>query len=150
MVNPVSFTSTTPRYKLPNLFSGQAQKDVFINEAHAVSDALMHAAIEGESDTPPGSPLEGQCWLIGAAPTGEWAGYPGTLASWQSGQWLFVTPLPGMRLQDLSTGGSLYFDGSWQRPVAPVAPSGGNVVDTEARAAIVNLIETLRDAGLSS
>lgn len=150
MVTPVSFTNTTPRYKLPNLFAGQAQKDLYINEAHALSDALLHAAVEGESNTPPVSPVEGETWLVGPAPTGEWDASASSIASWQSGQWLIVEPRPGMRLQDLSSGGSLYFDGAWQRPAAPAAPSGGNPIDIEARNAIVNLIETLRDAGIFS
>lgn len=150
MSDPISFDSSTPRYSLPNLFSGQAQKEIFVNEAFARLDSLIHAAIEGELSAPPASPNPGQCWLVGANPDGDWTGREGDLASWQGTAWLFVTPRFGLRMLDLSTGGSLFFDGDWQRPAAPAAPSGGTIVDAEARQAIVNLIETLQSAGIIS
>lgn len=150
MSEPISFVSASPRYGLPNLFSGQAQKEFYINEAHARTDALLHPAVMGESETPPASPADGETWLIGQSPSSDWTGHAGSLASWQAGQWLFVEPSIGLRVQDNSTGGMLYFNGSWQRFDAPVSPSGGNTVDTEARMAIVSLIETLREAGIFS
>lgn len=34
MTEPVVFTSASPRFAIPLLFAGQAQKEVFVNEAH--------------------------------------------------------------------------------------------------------------------
>lgn len=40
--------------------------------------------------------------------------------------------------------------GGWQVPEAPPGPAGGATIDDEARAAIVNLIASLRLAGIFS
>jgi hypothetical protein len=84
MPDPISFTSTSPRHELPFLFAGQSQKELTVNEAHARIDALLHPAIEGIADDPPGSPDEGECWLVDAVPTGDWADHEGELACYQA------------------------------------------------------------------
>jgi hypothetical protein len=148
MTDPVSFTSTTPRYFLPLLFSGQAQKEFYVNEAHALTDALLHAACEGEAADPPAAPAEGEGWLVGTGATGAWAGQDGKLASFQAGNWLFAVPNDGMRLFDRSTSQMLLYRGGWQRPTTPAEPSGGTTIDAEARAAIADLIIALTQAGI--
>lgn len=148
MSDPTLFDTVSPRFGLPLLFAGQAQKEVFVNEAHALADALLHGAIEGVASVPPSSPVEGNCWLVGASPTGDWAGQTGTIACRQAGNWLFVAPRDGLRLLDLSTGQERLFFESWKIPVAPAEPSGGATVDGQARAAISQLIAALRVAGI--
>ena len=148
MTDPISFTPATPRYALPLLFAGQAQKEFYVNEAHALTDALLHAACEGEAADPPATPAEGKAWLVGNGATGEWTGEDGKLASRQSGNWLFTTPSEGMQLFDRSTGQMILYRSGWQRPAAPILPSGGTVVDADARTAIADLITALVDAGI--
>ncbi len=148
MSDPIVFTSASPRFGLPLLFAGQAQKEVFVNEAHALTDALLHAAIEGEADDPPAAPAEGECWLIGNAPTGAWADHAGELACCQAGGWIFAVPRDGVRVLDRSTGQDIRYRSGWQRPATPAAPAGGATVDAEARAAIAGLVAALVDAGL--
>src|SRR5690606_18685268 len=100
MSDPIVFTTTTARFGLPLLFAGQAQKEFYVNEAHALTDALLHAACEGEGAAPPASPAAGETWLVAAGATGDWAGQDDALAAFQSGSWLFVQPKEGMRLFD--------------------------------------------------
>lgn len=148
MPDPIAFDSTSPRFALPLLFAGQAQKEAFVNEAHALTDALLHCAIEGEAATPPTTPVEGTNWLVAASPTGAWAGQTGKIACRQAGNWLFVTPRDGMTLLNRANGQQRRYFSSWLAPSVPAAPSGGSTVDTEARAAISSLVAALRAAGV--
>ena len=129
MPDPITFDTISPRYALPLLFTGQAQKEAFVNEAHALTDALIHCAIEGTAAAPPGSPVEGTNWLVGISPTAAWAGQTGKIACRQAGNWLFVAPKDGMRLLDKSNGQERRYSAGWLAPSVPTAPSGGTTVD---------------------
>ena len=128
--------------------AGQAQKEVFVNEAHALADILLHPAIEGEADDPPSAPAEGECWLVGATPTGAWADHAGDVAAYQAGGWIFAAPRDGMRVLDRGSGQDIRYVGGWQRPTAPAEPAGGATVDVEARVAIAELIAALVAGGV--
>lgn len=142
------FDSRSSRLSLPYLFAGQAQREVYVNEALARLDALVHCAIEAQTATPPAAPLEGKCWLIGSSPTGAWSGKAGQIACWQAGQWLFAQPVPGMRVLDRTAGRDMRFDGTWKFAARPAAPSGGTTIDTESRAAITAILAALEAAGV--
>jgi len=148
MPDPISFTSASSRYGLPLLFAGQAQKEFFVNQAHALIDTLLHPAIEGEADDPPAAPEEGESWLVGPAPAGAWAERAGCLASFQAGAWIFAEPRDGLRVFDRGTGQDIRYRGGWQRAVTPAAPAGGATVDSEARTAIAALIAALIAGGI--
>lgn len=148
MTDPITFDGSSPRFGLPMLFAGQAQKEFYVNEAHALIDALLHPAIEGTLNTPPAQPHEGQSWLVGASPAGAWAGHGGALASWQGGNWLFTRPVEGMRVFNRASRQDVRYFAGWNEPDAPAAPSGGTTIDVEARVAIVQLISALCAAGI--
>lgn len=148
MSDPISFDAITPRLSLPLLFAGQAQKEAFVNEFAARTDALLHCAIEGVADTPPATPQDGENWLIGSAPSGEWSGHAGELALRQSGNWLFAAPRDGMRLLDRSTGQEKRYRNGWQAPARPALPTGGATIDTQARDALAELVAILETAGI--
>ena len=146
MTDPLTFTSSCPRFGLPLLFSGQSQKEHSVNEAHALTDALLHCAIEGEAVAPPEAPLDGECWLVSSPATGEWSGQEGRIACRQAGVWLFVAPCDGMRIFNRAADQDIRFAGAWFAPSAPASPSGGSIVDMEARAAIDTLIAAMQAA----
>jgi len=102
MTQPSVFNSTTPRFSLPLLFAGQAQKEFFVNEAHVLIDVLMHMSVKGLASTPPSAPAEGECWLVDATPVGEWAGHIDSIAFFAAGAWSFLNPVPGMRVFNIS------------------------------------------------
>ncbi|MXP26872.1 DUF2793 domain-containing protein [Altererythrobacter indicus] len=148
MPDPISFTSASPRFGLPLLFAGQTQKEFFVNEAHCLTDALLHPAIEGEQSAPPSAPEEGQCWLVSDTASGEWSGHDSKLVCWQAGAWLFITPREGMAVFDKTSNQMIRFAEEWKRPETPALPIGGANVDSEARAAISGLIAGLIEAGI--
>lgn len=160
----------TTRLALPLIAPGQAQKEVAHNEALARIDMIVQAsALTIGDDAPPGTPMAGDCWIIGNSPTGAWAGYAGQVAGWTEGGWRFVAPRAGMQLWVESaqmfarydgtgwnigeiTASSLSIDGNvmLSAPVAAIGtPTGGTTVDTEARATLATIISALSHHGLT-
>lgn len=162
-------TESSARFAMPFILPGQAQKEVFHNEALATADALLHAAVESSAlAAPPADPAPGQCWLVAGGATGAWAGRSQALAAFTSGGWRFIAPVAGMAVWDKAAGltrrwsGTAWSDGSVEaaalriggeqvvgpRVAAVASPSGGSIIDVEARAAIAALIVALQTHGL--
>lgn len=128
--------------------AGQAQKEVYLNEGLARLDALLHGVVEAQTETPPSAPQDGQTWLVATGATGVWSGHAGKVACFQQGQWLYQMPRDGLRLFNRATGQEMFYFGSWKSPARPPSPTGGTVVDAQARAAISALIDSLILAGV--
>lgn len=151
MTDPINFSATTPRFALPMLFSGQSQKEITVNEALLATDVLVHTAIEAVATTAPTTPTFGQCWLVGSGATGSFAGQSDRIAAWGEGGWRFIAPREGMQAFDLSASAHrIYAGGIWHLIAAPASPSGGSVIDTQARTAISAILAVLRTAGIVS
>ena len=69
--------------------------------------------------TPPGSPAEGDRYIVAASPTGAWAGHAADIAVWQDGAWDFHDPREGWRawVEDENT--LLAFDGTAWTDITP-------------------------------
>lgn len=148
MSDPYNFTSNTPRLGLPNLFTAQAQKEMTVNEAFALIDAMLHAVVEGVANDPPAAPANGECWIVGSQPTGDWTNAAGEIACRQAGNWLFVTPANGMVVFDRSATQTSRYDNGWISAGAVNAPVGGGTIDAEARSAIIEITDALVAAGI--
>jgi hypothetical protein len=148
MSDPVSFDTASPRFALPLLFSGQSQKEVYVNEAHALIDALLHCTVESIAATPPAAPADGSNWLVGAAATGDWSGEANSIACRQNGNWIYVTPRDGMIVLNRGTGQQLRYFGGWVTATNVAPPTGGSIMDAEARTAISGILAALRIAGI--
>ena len=161
--------SGTPRLNLPFLSVGQAQKELFHNEALQALDALVAATVEEPPrNDAPASPIFGACYIVGNEPSGAWAGKPQCVAAFTGGGWRFVEPFDGLcafvrsesvwmlhRAGDwelgIVRGSSLVLDGEQvvgSRRPAIASPSGGTMIDSQARAAIEQVLGALRDHGL--
>lgn len=89
--------TSTARLGLPFLAASQAQKEVTHNEALARLDALAHLVLLDRNVTAaPGSPAEGDCYLVGTGGTGTFGGQDGKIASYADGAWAFYPPVLGM------------------------------------------------------
>jgi Protein of unknown function (DUF2793) len=142
------FETRTPRFDLPLLFAGQSQKEGSVNEVTSRLDALLHLCIEDQLATPPTGPTDGLNWLVASNPTGDWSGHAGEIAARQAGNWLFAAPVAGMRLLNRATGQELRFTSQWLSPAMPGAPTGGTMIDAEARSTIGAIIAVLVTAGI--
>jgi hypothetical protein len=130
------------------LIPGQAQKEFFVNQSLAILDSLHPQAVIASQSSPPQDAVEGDCYRIAAPAVQAWAGCEDHLAVRISGDWHFVAPREGMRVFDRAADQFVVFRDSWQASVAAIPPSGGSIVDVEARAAVSQLIEALRVAGI--
>ena len=148
MPDPISFPSTTRHTDLPLLFAGQSQKEFFLNQSLVTIDALLIRSVESVLNAPPENALEGDCYLVGATPTGDWTGQGENLAIGIGESWTFVEPIEGMELFDRAAGHKLIYRSQWFEPIAPSQLEGGAVVDVEARAFISALANTLKTAGI--
>jgi hypothetical protein len=158
----------TPRLGLPLLQPGQAQKEMFHNEALTRIDVAVQGAVHAaDANEPPEAPMPGACWIMGESPQGDWAGHAGEIAAWTGGGWRFVAPFEGMRLWvSQEQGYALFSGGEWllgrsygrlivdgeqvvgPRAAAIVEPSAGAVIDVQARATIATILDALRGHGL--
>lgn len=116
------------RLGLPYLLPSQAQKHVTHNEALRRLDALVQLAVSAfGAETPPVSPAEGEAHVLGAAPSGAWAGQAGRIAVFAEGAWDFFTPAPGWRVWDATAQELRVWDGAaWGAPQGAAETFGVN------------------------
>jgi Protein of unknown function (DUF2793) len=87
----------TPRSGLPLLAAAQAQKHVTHNEALLQLDALSCARfLDRDLSAPPGSPADGDTYLVKATASGDWTGQDGNVAYASDGAWRFALPFAGL------------------------------------------------------
>lgn len=163
-------TEITPRFALPLLQSGQAQKEVYHNEALTALDLAVNATVQAIGiNLPPVSAAVGDCWIVGASPEGTWEGRANQIAGWTSGGWRFVSPTEGMlawcvadalwvqHIGDTWVRGRIAAESLWiggkqvvgARLPAIAPPAGGANVDTEVRATVLAILATLESHGLT-
>lgn len=88
--------ANTTRLTLPLVAAAQAQEHVTHNEALKLLDAIVQAGvIDKDLTSPPGSPSEGDTYIVGGSATGAWNGRDNNLTIYQNGAWTFVAPLNG-------------------------------------------------------
>ena len=105
----------TSNLGLPCIDAAQAQKHVTHNEALRILDSIVQLAVlDRDLNAPPGSPGEGERWIVSAspAPTGDWAGHGDHVAAWQDGGWQFSEPKVGWVAYAVDEGALLTWNGT--------------------------------------
>lgn len=87
---------TTPILGMDELAPAQSQPEVIVNAAFRALEAALQISALGYQNDPPGSPSEGDRYLVGSDPTGAWTGHAQEVA-YYSGGWQFLAPMPGWR-----------------------------------------------------
>ncbi len=145
------------------------QKEITHNEALQILDTLVAPAVEeGPRTSPPASPVVGACYIVAASPTDAWVGKQQNLAAYSSGGWRFLPPVEGMTAYVRSSSlWAVFRSGVWEMGVlrglnvtiggqqiigsrvsAIPEPTGGSIVDAEARSAVGQILTALRLHGL--
>lgn len=110
----IAIARIADRYK-PLPASGQADEltirmklDVGnVGDVNWVVDLTRKSGIDGQLrpdfrsaeatlNEPPGAPVAGETWIVGAVPTGAWVGHEDELAEWSGTGWTFAVPTPWM------------------------------------------------------
>lgn len=94
-----------------------------MNNRHAVLNewlAILESAaghvpaIEVGTNTPPGSPANGNVYITGSSPTGDWAGEANSVARYYNDAWTFVPVREGMTAYDTTLDVPLvYLGAAW-------------------------------------
>ncbi len=92
-------SDTTTNLLLPYILAAQAQKHVTHNEALRLLDGLVQLSVlDHDLTAPPGSPADGDRYIVGSGATGDWAGWDLNVAMFTDGAWLRLPPRTGWRV----------------------------------------------------
>lgn len=104
--------ANSPRLALPLIADGQASAYIPHNNALSFLDAFVGMrALDSGLNTPPGSPVDGDTYILGTSPTGAWSGQASKIAIYASG-WNFFTPKSGLVCLVTDESSFTYYDGS--------------------------------------
>ena len=90
----------------------------------------IHLSFKSFLNTPPGSPADGDSYVVGAAPAGAWVGKAGQVAVYDDGAWFYGVPRTGWQAYCEADGGRYVFDVTWTLPTAvtrSTAASGSTI-----------------------
>jgi hypothetical protein len=108
------------------------------NPNFAKLDALVHLTVIAVAATPPATPVNGDCYIVAASPTGAWVGHADDIAVYYTaGGWLYIDPAVGVRAFDRSADLYVRFDGvDWIDEIAPAADVAGPVSSVDGHIAV--------------
>jgi hypothetical protein len=104
----------TPNLNITLLTAAQAQKHVTVNEALQDLDAIVQlSVIDRDLTSPPGSPSEGDRYILGGAGTGGWLGIAaGCVVIYINSAWTCYSPTAGWRCFVEDESAMVVYDGS--------------------------------------
>ena len=86
--------SNTVDFGIPYLPGAEQQPAVLQREGLTTIQALLNGVIDRDVNIPPSNPDEGDAYIVGAAPTGQWAGHANQITVWADfgagGAWRFI------------------------------------------------------------
>lgn len=104
--------STEPNTGLTYQEPGSLQTDALQNELVNYLGVWLNCAVQSVGDTvPPGSPVNGDRYIVGTSATGAWATHDDKLAVYRGG-WTFYAPGEGVTVHNLGDGADWINEGS--------------------------------------
>ena len=84
------------KLRLPYIAAAQAQKHVTHNEGMTLLDTLVQLSVlDKDLTTPPGSPVEGDTYIVASGGSGAWIGWDKRIARFIDGTWRSYLPGQG-------------------------------------------------------
>ena len=142
---------TKDKISVPDTRLNARTRRLFLNHLAETANVSASARAAGVALTAPALTDSdiGKCWLVGSGATGLWTNKSGQIAIWIGGDWRYLVAHDGMRLWNRSNGrDSIYTGGVWRSGPIIANPSGGAVVDIEARATLGAMLQYFRLIGI--
>ncbi len=115
-------SDATTHLLLPYILAAQAQKHVTHNEALRILDGLVQLSVlDRDLTAPPGSPTDGDRYIVASGASGVWTGWDLNIALWVDGAWLRLPPRAGWRAWVEDEGVLLAYNGSTWIGTTPTA-----------------------------
>jgi hypothetical protein len=129
----------TPRLGAPELVSAQAVPETTVNEQIRCVEQGSGRFIVKDKDlaTPPGSPADGDAYIVAGSPTGAWSGWATRIAYDAGSNWASIVPIEGTVAYVQDENLEYRFDGAaWGLTPnnAPIALNDLSDVDTTGQA----------------
>lgn len=106
--------ANTTNLLMPLMAGAQSQKYITFNEAMQYLDVLTQGrALDKDLTAPPGSPADGDVYIIGSSPTGAWATKDWNITAWLDGVWRFFPPKNGWMMYVVDENRWYYFNSGW-------------------------------------
>lgn len=118
--------SQTTKLQLPYILTAQAQKEVTHNDALNLLDIFTRPTVlEMGKNTPPSSPVIGDCYVIGSSPTDEFVSHEQEIACFSENGWIFAVPFIWLDIVNQANATRYVFDGAaWVQYGLIMQPSG--------------------------
>ena len=94
---------------------------------HVADGAYINtSSIIAIQDDPPGSPVSGDAYIVGDAPSGAWLGHSTDIAIYTARGWIFAAPQPGQTVLNEATDTNYQFTaaGDWDGFIVELADGG--------------------------
>ena len=120
---------TTPR-GTTELVEAQATPETRVNAMvrRTEQGASYYIVKDKDLAAPPGSPADGDAYIVAAAPTGAWSGWAGRIA-WYSSGWDSIVPIEGTRAEVQDEDIAYRYDGvTWASAASTGYTPGGTDV----------------------
>lgn len=86
---------TTPILGMQELIASQTQPHIPVNTNFRVLEVYGQISVIDIQNDPDGVPVEGDAYIVGLSPTGEWIGHENEIAAQIGGGWVYLAPKAG-------------------------------------------------------
>jgi len=117
--------ANTPYLDLALLVEGAQGNESYVNKMMVQMDAgvLQGITLAISND---GTPTDYNSYIVGASPTGEFAGATPNDFAYYQGQWFYITPREGWRMYVQDTGTEYQWDGAAWSVITPPSVGGSD------------------------